>query len=83
MNKTLLILAIALCSIACANNASIDSTSENKQSGAPLKPKQPKQEELTYSLDTIDLISPENAENMKAVSDDDEYYDEEYAEYVE
>ncbi|MCL2326945.1 MAG: hypothetical protein FWC39_00375 [Bacteroidetes bacterium] len=80
MKNHLLILAITLCSIACANKNEEPAT-QNEEGKVTLKKDKPaKQEPLTYRLDTIDLISPENAESMKEYNDDDEYYydDEEY-----
>ncbi|MDR1762056.1 MAG: hypothetical protein LBR55_06360 [Bacteroidales bacterium] len=83
MTKNLLILAITLCCIACTNKNEEPKT-ENEKGKVTLKKEKSTKEELTYHLDTIDLISPANAESMKEESDDDdeyyedEYYDEEY-----
>jgi len=69
--QTIVILAITLCSIACANKNEAPTT-ENEEGKVT-----PQKEELTYRLDTIDLISPANAESTKETSDnDDEYYGE-------
>lgn len=81
MNKNLLILAIMLCSIACANKNEEPAT-ENEEGTVTLKKEKSTKEELTYRLDTVDLISPENAESMKETSDDDdEYYGDDEGDY--
>lgn len=83
--KKLLIPIIALgCITSCANkneDASTSSATENEEGKVTLKKEKTTKEELNYRLDTIELISPENAESMKEESDDDdEYYEDEYYE---
>ena len=81
--KKLLIPIIALSAIACANKNEEPATKNEEGTIALKKDKPTKQEPLTYRLDTIDLISPENAESMKEYNDDDydgdgDYYDGDY-----